>query len=435
MTKIFKKAFTLIELVVVIAIIAILSGVSIGTYFGVTISANHSKNEQETLSISNLFVANAKLYKGNDRYYTYYNDDGLIVSEVNDTIICDILGEGYTSENISVYSSDKNENTKYLDFDHNKNALIFFVNYYNNESEYLIKYIGYLSKNLSTDYIKYFSLEKNSLIDSFDGEYINFDDLNKYVSRLDLSNIIDNESYAYAYYKYFSDQKDLIYGLSITNKITNLNSYSNIKSIEVELDDSLINETIYIYGMNEASSSCDMSDKTGATEIIHYNELYKDTFKGGKFIYNFKDDEIYKFFVFKISKYNVSNIKSFVVKYDKFKDESTYTLRDSVYFLLDDYYENGPSIYKDNKKNIMLPDFFMTFDFKDNICNILKVEVNCSDDLKIKELYYKLNYIMLNIGPNTSYDKTNEYVVNIKVAFEHDIIMNYEFIYENNFAV
>ena len=48
--KLFKKAkkgFTLVELVVVIAVIAILAGVSVGAYFGITESANNSKCEQE----------------------------------------------------------------------------------------------------------------------------------------------------------------------------------------------------------------------------------------------------------------------------------------------------------------------------------------------------------------------------------------------------
>ena len=42
-----KKGFTLVELVVVIAVIAILAAVSVGAYFGVTESAKNSKAEQE----------------------------------------------------------------------------------------------------------------------------------------------------------------------------------------------------------------------------------------------------------------------------------------------------------------------------------------------------------------------------------------------------
>ena len=43
----FKKGFTLVELVVVIAVIAILAAVSVGAYFGVTNSANESKLRTE----------------------------------------------------------------------------------------------------------------------------------------------------------------------------------------------------------------------------------------------------------------------------------------------------------------------------------------------------------------------------------------------------
>ena len=42
-----KKGFTLVELIVVIAVIAILAGVSVGAYFGITESAKASKLEQE----------------------------------------------------------------------------------------------------------------------------------------------------------------------------------------------------------------------------------------------------------------------------------------------------------------------------------------------------------------------------------------------------
>ena len=47
----FKKGFTLVELVVVIAVIAILAAVSVGAYFGVTESANNSKLEQEAKQV------------------------------------------------------------------------------------------------------------------------------------------------------------------------------------------------------------------------------------------------------------------------------------------------------------------------------------------------------------------------------------------------
>ena len=50
-SKKLKKAFTLVELVIVIAIIAILTSVSIVTYFGVTSSAKKSVLTEEATSL------------------------------------------------------------------------------------------------------------------------------------------------------------------------------------------------------------------------------------------------------------------------------------------------------------------------------------------------------------------------------------------------
>ena len=66
--KLFKKAkkgFTLVELVVVIAVIAILAGVSVGAYFGITESAKNSQVEQEAKSVytSITLIANDPKYE------------------------------------------------------------------------------------------------------------------------------------------------------------------------------------------------------------------------------------------------------------------------------------------------------------------------------------------------------------------------------------
>lgn len=51
MFKKIKKGFTLVELVIVIAIVAILAAVSVGAYFGITDSANNSRLEQESKQV------------------------------------------------------------------------------------------------------------------------------------------------------------------------------------------------------------------------------------------------------------------------------------------------------------------------------------------------------------------------------------------------
>lgn len=59
-----KKGFTLVELVVVIAVIAILGAVAVGAYFGITESANHSRVTSEIKELYNLLrldiIANGK---------------------------------------------------------------------------------------------------------------------------------------------------------------------------------------------------------------------------------------------------------------------------------------------------------------------------------------------------------------------------------------
>ena len=76
--KLFKKAkkgFTLVELVVVIAVIAILAGVSVGAYFGITESAKDSQAQQEGKAIHTniVLIANDPVNKA----HVTYTKDGL----------------------------------------------------------------------------------------------------------------------------------------------------------------------------------------------------------------------------------------------------------------------------------------------------------------------------------------------------------------------
>ena len=88
--KLFKKAkkgFTLVELVVVIAVIAILAGVSVGAYFGITTSANNSKCEQEAKAIHTALLTvvsdPAKGYSFGKDGFTYTLDSNKV--EQNET--------------------------------------------------------------------------------------------------------------------------------------------------------------------------------------------------------------------------------------------------------------------------------------------------------------------------------------------------------------
>ena len=80
LNKIIKKGFTLVELVVVIAVIAILAAVSVGAYFGVTESASNSRLTQEGAQIKlNITLLGSE---GND--YCSLNNEYLIINDLGE---------------------------------------------------------------------------------------------------------------------------------------------------------------------------------------------------------------------------------------------------------------------------------------------------------------------------------------------------------------
>ena len=94
--KLFKKAkrgFTLVELVVVIAVIAILAAVSVGAYFGITESANNSRLEQEARSVHTSIQLVASGTDDNARL----SKNGLIINNLQqfDTKIDEMMGKNH----------------------------------------------------------------------------------------------------------------------------------------------------------------------------------------------------------------------------------------------------------------------------------------------------------------------------------------------------
>ena len=73
MRKKIRRGFTLVELVVVIAVIAILAGVSVGAYFGITDSANSSAATQYQKQIKDLWI----MYSVSTDYVDDGTDDGI----------------------------------------------------------------------------------------------------------------------------------------------------------------------------------------------------------------------------------------------------------------------------------------------------------------------------------------------------------------------
>ncbi len=109
-----SKAFTLIELVVVMAVIAILAGVSVGAYFGITNNANESATEQFAKQTQDLFtiksVSDNKKYSSLDDMAADFisndlDENGLDKTQVNYVMLD--KGEGEAQDVLFVFNSSK----------------------------------------------------------------------------------------------------------------------------------------------------------------------------------------------------------------------------------------------------------------------------------------------------------------------------------------
>lgn len=131
-----KRGFTLVELVVVIAVVAILAAVSVGVYFGITGSANNSKLETEAkATLNTLRVAAIENKTGN-----YYLDKDGLTYERSDVIQDDLTK--YTGHDYLVLNTEPDKiaaKTVYLyNFDETSSLYETWnfanhFNYYTNE--------------------------------------------------------------------------------------------------------------------------------------------------------------------------------------------------------------------------------------------------------------------------------------------------------------
>lgn len=124
----FKKGFTLVELVVVIAVIAILAAVSVGAYFGVTDSANDSKLTSESANIK----LNITLLGSEGNSYCNINKDYL---EIN---------------NITLFNEELNKDTGI-----SYNVLINGTGNIDNSNDPIINFIGINNSDTKFDYFEY----------------------------------------------------------------------------------------------------------------------------------------------------------------------------------------------------------------------------------------------------------------------------------------
>ena len=92
MKKMNKKGFTIVELVIVIAVIAILAGVMIPTFGNVIENAQESKALQEAKNAYTAYINNELLNVKNPADYKAYNQD--IIVEASNGKLVSITADG-----------------------------------------------------------------------------------------------------------------------------------------------------------------------------------------------------------------------------------------------------------------------------------------------------------------------------------------------------
>ena len=136
-SKKLKKAFTLVELVIVIAIIAILTSVSVVTYFGVTNSARKSVLTEEATSLKKeLQAVSASAGTGDYEKLSWSKVNGFTFSTSSETKdvdrLKDLLKEDGLKGTMEEYSNTKDNSIKeiiYSSTNYNKIAIIDTTNW------------------------------------------------------------------------------------------------------------------------------------------------------------------------------------------------------------------------------------------------------------------------------------------------------------------
>ena len=136
-SKKLKKAFTLVELVIVIAIIAILTSVSVVTYFGVTSSAKKSVLTEEATSLKKeLQAVSASAGTGDYEKLSWSKVNGFTFSTSSETKDVDrlkeLLKEDGLKGTMEEYSNTKDNSIKeiiYSSASYNQIAIIDTTNW------------------------------------------------------------------------------------------------------------------------------------------------------------------------------------------------------------------------------------------------------------------------------------------------------------------
>lgn len=270
--KIIKKAFTLVELVIVIAIIAILAGVSIGTYFIVIDKSNNSRCEQEIRYIYNQIKVSSinKLTLNDDGDYVQYKQNiGLEMTQNDEDFVYHTLKDNYSEINdLNIVSLDAFGSEKEYISSANYNLFMYVI--YDNEI-FILKYIGFLSKNLDSKYIKFINLENGELVNDFSGNFIKNN--NELKSTLNFSSYDYSSDFVSSYSDgnniNYTKIKTIGYSSKIVNDsvLTNTTNVGKISKLNIKFKNNISNK-IKIFGVNERQD----------IEDLYYFDINDDKF-------------------------------------------------------------------------------------------------------------------------------------------------------------
>lgn len=233
----FKKAFTLVELVVVIAVIAILTGASVGAYIGVTDNAKRSNAQVTQTEVKNLWQTflvsdydSTKSLSKNAEYFCleYYPEN-------NGTTNLNYKEISLNTSSISSRVNIKQENKE----DTNNGLFIKIESSY--PSYFLTNSNGYI---LETSSISKNENEFKSSIDSSsnisDSDKTIFDSKDDTSDAMEISNITDNEGNVKRGYKYTK--------VSIDNNIYYVKSGESLVDTDSRTKPSINSTISNVYG-------------------------------------------------------------------------------------------------------------------------------------------------------------------------------------------
>lgn len=304
--SLFKKGFTLVELVVVIAVIAILAGASVGIYFGVITKANKVALDEEARLIKESFNVGSVT---SSSYYYDEDKSSSLESTSNGYKISNDLTYFYEYRNLfeDIYSNLEGSTTTNINFDRLKS--VYYL-----ESENYTTLVGFMYSPSFDDPHNYFfkkdDISDYKTISCYEYYNIKSSDTSKGSIVIEKQNEEYNSFFektiydAVIYFKY-SGNYDFDYLINANKKIEidsplfkNISYYNNgkIKLITLTMAEKEYDYTLYFNETYEVGIYSNNVDE-GTIDITLNNSLKRRVIKdyNGSLSFNIKPKTGYKF--------------------------------------------------------------------------------------------------------------------------------------------